>query len=148
MKKLSDKNTAGIHKEDSAYRGLTTRMRIKPTFFSRFIADIEKILHEEGSPGVKLKLANTKTNTKLLTKTNLLSTSPICRQRKIHSLYKYFFSLGLEVNLAKTKIIIFRRGGRVVLNLGAPFLFYRHLFKRSNPFKTKALDHLQGCEKQ
>jgi hypothetical protein len=43
----------------------------------------------------------------------LLAKSPRALQLKINALRKYFEDLGLTINVEKTKVVIFRRGGRI-----------------------------------
>jgi len=43
----------------------------------------------------------------------VLAPSARAIQLKINFLRKYFEDLGLKVNLAKTQVVIFRRGGRI-----------------------------------
>jgi len=155
----------GFTKEIPLTEGLLQGCVLSPLLFSLYIADIEKVLKNEGSPGIKLKCNHHLHILLFADDMVLLSTSPVFLQRKINTLQAYFSSLGLEVNLAKTKIVIFRKGGRVALGtkfyygeeeieivpsytyLGVPFHFTGTFLNAATHFKNKGIASLSAVWK-
>ena len=111
------------HTQISTREGLSSPIRItkgilqgdplSPILFNLFIANMaELFLRNRNSDGIRI---NTTTRLHLLQyadDTAILAPNVTDMTRKIQVLSEYFVRMGLEVNLAKTKIIIFRRGGR------------------------------------
>ena len=83
-----------------------------PIIFCLFISCVADYVNMKGLHGIQL-LPGTKEIFSLLFADDivLLSTTPAGLQRQLNSLSDVSTRLGLTVNLAKTKIIVFRKGG-------------------------------------
>lgn len=119
LKNLYDKSSTVIRSEHGnspeiqVTLGLLQGEVLSPILFSLYIADIEKVLTESGIPGIKL-LVNRHLHILLFADDMIvMASSQRDLQRKIDILRKYFLNLDLKVNLAKTKVIVFRKGGRL-----------------------------------
>ena len=83
-----------------------------PMIFCLFISCVADYVSMHGQHGVQL-LPGTKEIFSLLFADDivLLSTTPVGLQRQLDSLSDISMRLGLTVNIEKTKVIVFRRGG-------------------------------------
>lgn len=93
--------------------GLLQGCLLSPLLFSLYISDIENILKNAGIAGVKITHLFELHILAFADDMVSLASTPGHLQRKINLLAEYFDKLDLKVNLSKTKIIIFRKGGRV-----------------------------------
>ena len=93
------------------FRGLRQGCLLSPLLFSLFINDIKK--HLEEVDGHEMFLGNISI-THLLFADDLVlfSQTPIGLQRFLNCLEKYCARFHLTINLSKTCIIVFRRGGK------------------------------------
>jgi hypothetical protein len=136
--------------------GLLQGETLSPLLFSLYISEIEKILRDSGIPGVKIDHTFDLQVLLFADDMVILASTPIYLQKKIDILRQYFLSLGLKVNLAKTKIVIFRKGGRVsdyvftyggekieivseYTYLGVPFSSHCVFSKAATHFKNKGI---------
>ncbi|KAL1447096.1 hypothetical protein WDU94_003514 [Cyamophila willieti] len=94
-------------------KGLLQGDSISPLNFIIFINDLEEFMRNNGGEGVSI---SSTTDIILLLYCDdliLLATSKIDLQRKLNLLYLYCQQNKMIVNETKSKIVIFRRGGRV-----------------------------------
>jgi len=83
---------------------------MSPLLFSLFISDIEKTL--EDSPAEPVNLGRALIHILLFADdVVLLAKSVLGLKTKIRTLAKYFKSLGLDVNVEKTQVMIFNSSG-------------------------------------
>jgi hypothetical protein len=132
---------------------------LSPALFSLFINDIVSELLEKSSDGVLI--LDTLIQILLFADDMVvLATSPLGLQQHIRVLEAYFARMKLKVNLTKTKIIVFRRGGRLASNekwswngsnievvnqyvyLGVPFNTKGSFAAAANHFTTKSFKAL------
>lgn len=83
-----------------------------PILFNLYISDIESHLNEKGIFGVKITHDFQLQLLCFADDMTILASTPGELQRKINELRAYFISLSLEVNVDKTKIVIFSKGGK------------------------------------
>ena len=128
LKELYDKSSTSIrmHNEGnspniSLTEGLMQGEVLSPLLFSLFISDIEEVLRKAGIPGVKIRVNEDLQILLFADDTVTMANSARYLQQKIDILRKYFMSLGLKVNLAKTKVVVFRKGG--MLARGTSFMY-------------------------
>lgn len=93
--------------------GLLQGCLLSPLLFSLYISDIQKTLEEAGIAGVKITHNFELHLLAFADDMVSLAPTPGHLQRKINTLADYFEKLGLKVNLGKTKVMVFRKGGRV-----------------------------------
>jgi len=102
--------------------GLTEKIQIKsgvlqgeslsPSLFNIYLNDLPAELEKTQCVGICL--GNRKIHCLLFADdVVILATNPTNLQLKLNSLSKYVTSNGMRVNIDKTKVIIFRRGGRL-----------------------------------
>ena len=97
--------------------GLRTGCILSPLLFNIFISEVSKSINRDGIHGVQL-LANCNILHHLFYADDncIFSTTPIGLQKKLNILYSLSERLGLSVNLGKTKVIVFRKGGYLTAN--------------------------------
>jgi len=93
--------------------GLLQGETLSPLLFSLYISDIEDVLKEFGVSGIDISVRLTLHILMFADDMVLLAQSPKALQMKIKRLERYFDNLGLKVNLSKTQVVIFNRGGRL-----------------------------------
>lgn len=93
-------------------RGILQGEVLSPTLFTLFLADLEEFLIDRGIRGVSLNHAMTMIILAYADDLVLLADSPGEMKRILLALYEYCHIKKLEVNIDKTKIVIFKKGGR------------------------------------
>jgi len=85
---------------------------LSPKLFTLFLDDLVEILYLSGSRGIKINLIEIII---LLFADDMIimATNHVDLQRQINILVKYFKEYELKVNLNKTKVVVFRKGGYV-----------------------------------
>lgn len=109
----SIKTEYGLTSKIKITEGLAQGEVLSPLLFNLYISDIESCLRNAGIFGVKI---THKFNLQILLFADdmvILASTPGDLQKKIEVLRDYFENLGLKVNVDKTKIVVFRRGGKV-----------------------------------
>ena len=92
--------------------GLRQGCLLSPRLFTIFVTEVSKHINVEGKHGIQLLTGLEIIHHLLYADDNvLLSDTPIGLQSKLNILHTQSKRLGLEVNLDKTKIIVFRKGG-------------------------------------
>lgn len=94
--------------------GLKQGCILSPTLFSIFMTELSRVLNDEGKHGIQL-LTGKAVIFHLLYADDiaLISDTPTGLQNQLNVLNAQGTRLGLEVNLNKTKIIVFRKGGHL-----------------------------------
>ena len=92
--------------------GLRQGCKLSPTIFSLLINEVAIALQNEGRPGYQFRAGCDDVRTLLFADDiSMIALTPQDLQRLINILVRVSDDLGLKVNLDKTKIIIFRKGG-------------------------------------
>ena len=92
--------------------GLKQGCLLSPKLFSIFISEVSKYLDAHGKHGIQLIPGGKIIHHLLYADDNILvSDTPSGLQSKLNIIHSQSERLGLEVNLDKTKIIVFRKGG-------------------------------------
>jgi hypothetical protein len=97
--------------------GLAQGEILSPILFTLFISDLEELLQQLKVRGIKI---DEDVELHILLYADdmvVLCPSKLGLQMKIRRLEKYFTANGLTVHLAKTKVVVFRGGGRLPANL-------------------------------
>lgn len=97
--------------------GLLQGDSLSPLLFALYISEIEKCLQESETDGIKINRDLVIHLLLFADDTVVLAPYAGALKRKIKALEDYFDSLSLQVNLSKTKILVFRKGGRIEKNL-------------------------------
>ena len=89
-----------------------TRVFTKPQIVHNFISEVSKALNEESSSGIQF-LSNLAIIQHLFFADDIILVSDTIQglQQKLNILRKQSIRLGISVNLDKTKIMVFRKGG-------------------------------------
>ena len=92
--------------------GLKQGCILSSLLFNRFISIVSKILNEEGMHGLQF-IPNTNILHHLFYADDncIFSTTPAGLQNKLNILHRLSDKLGMQINLDKTKIVVFRKGG-------------------------------------
>ena len=100
-----------------------TRVSVSPLIFSLLISEVAEYVRKNGKHGIQL-LPILEEIFLLLFADDivLVSSTPSSLQNQINNLEKASNSLGLTVNLDKTKVMIFRKGGHI--GAGEKFYFF------------------------
>jgi endonuclease/exonuclease/phosphatase family metal-dependent hydrolase len=111
--RLEDKLSDPINVTEGLMQGCVA----SPLLFTLYIADIVDLLKNSGVSGISLNDLYELHILLFADDTVLLASSARALQLKINLLHRYFKQLGLIVNISKTKVVVFRRGGRLPSNL-------------------------------
>ena len=84
-----------------------------PLIFSLFISEVADFVRENGKHGIQLFPGFEEIFLLLLAVDVLISSTPSGLQNQIDNLENASKSLGLTVNVDKTKVMIFRKGGHI-----------------------------------
>ena len=84
---------------------------LSPLLFALYISDIERYLKEHEVYGIKINQSTVVDILLFADDTVVLAPTAGALKEKIRLLEVYFDNLDLDVNLGKTKIIVFRKGG-------------------------------------
>ena len=93
--------------------GLLQGDSLSPLLFALYISDIEKILQESEADDIAITHKKAVHVLLFADDTVVLAPHVGALKKKIKVLECYFDSLGISVNIEKTKVVIFRKGGRV-----------------------------------
>ena len=92
--------------------GLKQGCVLSPLLFNIFISEVSKYINLEGMHGLQLVANENILHHLFYADDNcIFATTPRGLQSKLNTVYSTSLRLGLEVNLDKTKIIVFRKGG-------------------------------------
>jgi hypothetical protein len=103
----------GLSERINLTEGLLQGDSLSPLLFCLFIADIQERLEKEGFAGIKISDTGRVQLLLYADDTVVLAKTAGEMHKKIRILSEYFDELGLKVNLSKTKIIVFRKGGKL-----------------------------------
>jgi len=84
-----------------------------PLLFNLYISDIESVQKQADSIGVNINHLEQLHMLAYADDMVVLSESAHGLKKKIEALEVYFENLSLQVNIGKTKILVFRKGGKV-----------------------------------
>ena len=104
------KSTGQISEEFPGYTGLLQGEVLSPLLFTMYINDLERQFITENCPSVELKKLNLFV-LMFADDTVIFSNSPDEMQIMLNSLHKYVSSWNLTENSAKTKVLVFSKGG-------------------------------------
>ena len=94
--------------------GLKQGCILSPTIFTIFMTEISRIFNNEGKNGIQLLVCKSIIYHLLYADDiALISDTPFGLQNQLNILHTQSVRLGLEVNLGKSKIIVFRKGGHL-----------------------------------
>ena len=94
--------------------GLKQGCILSPILFNIFISEVSTNLNKSGIHGLQLVPNLDILHHLFYADDNcIFSTTPVGLQNKLDILHRLSLSLGMEVNLDKTKIIVFRKGGHL-----------------------------------
>ena len=94
--------------------GLKQGCLLSPILFNIFMTEFSRKINFDGRHGIQFSPGDPIIHHLLYADDNVLvSDSPVGLQSKLNLLYEQSNRLGLEVNLEKSKIIVFRKGGRL-----------------------------------
>lgn len=129
-------------------KGVLQRKVLNPTFFTVFIADLEEFLNSKGITGVS---TDHLTEILLLAYADdlaLLADSLIGMKRILIWLFSYCQLNDLEVNINRTKIIIFKKGEHIHNKnyppTESPLIFFTTLPTSNSKRWTTGLFDLKG----
>ena len=110
-------------------QGVKQRCLLSPLIFSLLISEVAEYVRKNGKHGIQL-LANLEEIFLLLFADDIVpvSSTPSGLQNQINNLEKASNSLGLTVNLDKTKVMIFRKGR----HNGAGYFIYIYYYFNGN----------------
>jgi hypothetical protein len=94
---------------------------LSPLLFSLYIADAEEVLIKLDAQGIRISMDKQVHILLYADDTVILSPSALGLRMKLRRMEKYFDEHELKVHLDKTKVVIFRRGGRLEKNLSFPY---------------------------
>lgn len=132
---------------------------LSPFLHSLYASEMEKVLINSNVPGIKI-VHYFFLHQLCYADDTVLASTPVYLQQKINILKEYFEKLGLKLNLRKTKVMVFMKGGRLHsgLNfrygegkidivseytyLGVPFSFSGVYIQAAKHFKQKGMSAL------
>jgi hypothetical protein len=97
--------------------GLMQGCVASPLLFTLFISDIMEVIKNSGINGIDISDLYVLHVLLFADDMVLLPNSPRGLQLKINLLRNYFEELGLTINVGKTQVVVFRRGGRLQTGL-------------------------------
>ncbi|XP_023230733.1 uncharacterized protein LOC111630807 [Centruroides sculpturatus] len=104
--------SAGFTDAFSLEKGLPQGDSLSPILFICYVNDMVHVFDDLSKDFISL--GNYEVHLlQFADDTVVLSTTPIYLQRKLDRLYNYSSNLGLRINLSKSKMIIFKHGGRL-----------------------------------
>jgi hypothetical protein len=115
-KKISSSVKVGKHQMTNFFDcniGLRQGCMLSPSFFSIFIAIFHDMIERRGGKGIFIDKNNEIKSLFFADDIVLMANSVHDLQRHINILAKFCDEWGLEVNVMKTKAVVFRRGGRI-----------------------------------
>jgi len=94
--------------------GLRQGCMLSPSFFSIFISILHEILVKRGGKGIKIGNGVNEIKSLFFADDIILVADTVNDlQRHVNILARFCDEWGLEVNMGKTKFLVFRRGGRI-----------------------------------
>lgn len=105
------KGTSGVSKPILVTKGVLQGESMSPLLFSLFISDFEEFLRAEGVREVSVDQLTEIIVLAFADDIALLADSVSSMQKILKALYKYCKMNHLSINIDKTKIVIFRKGG-------------------------------------
>ena len=107
-------NTGTLTEPFECPNGLKQGCILSPLLFNIFISEVSKSINTNGIHGLQLVPNSDIFHHLFYADDNcIFSTTPVGLQNKLNILYDLSVKLGMEVNLDKTKIIVFRKGGHL-----------------------------------
>ena len=101
-----------ISKSIRINRGVLNGDSLSPRLFSLFVSDFDRFLSEAGLEGVSIDANNSISALIFAEDLILLADNPIKLQMMLNRLKIYSENNQLEVNINKTRVMIFREAGR------------------------------------
>ena len=124
---------------------------LSPLIFSLLISEVADFVRRSGKHGIQLLPGHDEIFSFLFADDIVLvSSTPSGLQNQIHSLQKASRSSGLTVNLGKTNLMVFRKGGHI--SAGEKCFFYGKEIEIVNRYKylgytlTTKLSSVCACE--
>lgn len=108
---LRVRTSEGLSERCAVLCGVLQGEVMSPLFFALFIADIEKFLISKGVRGVSLNHHIEIIMLAFADDMVFMADTPVWLRRIIKHLEEYFQLNGLEVNIKKTNIVVFQKGG-------------------------------------
>ena len=120
IKSMYDVVTASVRNNNEYSETFMCTMGVKQgcilstSLFNIFMTELSKSINSESTHGIQFSPGDPVLHHLLYADDNVLfSDTPIGLQTKLNLLFKQSTRLGLDVNLDKSKIIVFRKGGRL-----------------------------------
>lgn len=117
---------------------------LSPLLFALFIADLETYFRRRGAFGVPLDAGENVLSLMYADDLVIFADSPSALRKNLSTLNEYCNSKRLEVNVDKTKIVVFRRGVRIkseqyyygnqLIEIVNSYIYLGVLFKYNNSF--------------
>lgn len=153
LRKIYEKSATQIRLQDGfsdpidITEGLAQGCILSPLLFSFYTCDIEKTLQDHDVSGVQITLPLVLHILLYADHMIVMSATPEGLQMKIRRLEKYFDLLALKVHMDKTKVIVFRRGGRIKSGLqfkykGEPIEIVKSYTYLGVPLSSSGLFHV------
>jgi hypothetical protein len=114
-----------------------------PLLFTLFISDIVSVITCSGVSGIEIGDLYILHMLLFADDMVLLAKSPRGLQLKINVLRKYFEQLGLTINVEETKVIVFRRGGRMLS--GLQFKYGQEIIELVNEYVYLGVTFSSSC---
>jgi len=96
--------------------GLRQGCMLSPSFFSIFISILHEMIEKRGGKGIKTGNMNEIKSLFFADDIVFIADTVYDLQKHINTLARFCEEWGLDVNITKTKVIVFRRGGRISQN--------------------------------
>jgi len=126
------KTELGLTSPISITEGLMQGEISSPLLFCLYINDIADILNNSGISGLDISPFRILHLLMFADDMVLIAPTPRALQLKINLLHKYLQKHGLKVNIDKTKVMVFRRGGK--LDTGLSFHYNQQLLEIVNEY--------------